>query len=223
VVRLVRFLPHRLRALAPEAVAFGVIGLANLGLYYLIFNALIFIGAVKSTVIATLVTTYLAYLANRHWTYKDRPRSALRREYTLFFAVNMGGLLIQSAGTGILKYGFGMGEAHDRLAFNIATTVCICTATLFRFWTYRTFVFAGTPATADELPVVAPAEGMPVHTPHAHKVPAHREPADDLVEAELVDAELELATDEEFGQLTAELSAEMKAGETPTEGAARIH
>jgi len=231
-VRLVRFLPHRLRALAPEAVAFGVIGLANLGLYYLIFNALIFIGAVKSTVIATLVTTYLAYLANRHWTYKDRPRSALRREYTLFFAVNMGGLLIQSAGTGILKYGFDMNETHDRLAFNIATTVCICTATLFRFWTYRTFVFAGTPAAADdfagapavdELPVVAPAEGVPVHTPHAHPVPAHREPADDLVEAELVDAELELATDAEFGQLTAELSAEMKAGETPTEGAARIH
>jgi putative flippase GtrA len=225
VVRLVRFLPRRLRALAPEAVAFGVIGLANLGLYYLIFNALIFIGAVKSTVIATLVTTYLAYLANRHWTYKDRPRSALRREYTLFFAVNMGGLLIQSAGTGILKYGFDMNETHDRLAFNVATTVCICTATLFRFWTYRTFVFAGTPAIAeaDELPVVAPAEGVPVHTPHAHPVPAHREPVDDLVEAELVDAELELATDEEFGHLTATLEAELKAGETPTEGAARIH
>lgn len=225
-MRLVRFLPHRLRALAPEAVAFGVIGLANLGLYYLIFNALIFIGAVKSTVIATLVTTYLAYLANRHWTYKNRPRSALRREYTLFFAVNMGGLLIQSAGTGILKYGFDMSETHDRLAFNIATTICICTATLFRFWTYRTFVFAGTPAAAteaDELPVVAPAEGVPVHTPHAHAVPAHREPVDDLVDAELVDAELELAADEEFEQLTAELSAELKADDTPTEGAARIH
>lgn len=224
-MRLVRFLPHRLRALAPEAVAFGVIGLANLGLYYVIFNALIFIGAVKSTVIATLVTTYLAYLANRHWTYKDRPRSALRREYTLFFAVNMGGLLIQSAGTGILKYGFDMSEAHDRLAFNIATTICICTATLFRFWTYRTFVFAGTPAAAteaDELPVIAPAEGVPVHTPHAHAAPAHREPVDDL-DAELVDAELELAADEEFEQLTAELSAELKADDTPTEGAARIH
>jgi putative flippase GtrA len=226
VVRLVRFLPHRLRALAPEAVAFGLIGLANLGLYYLIFNALIFIGAVKSTVIATLVTTYLAYLANRHWTYKDRPRSALRREYTLFFAVNMGGLLIQSAGTGVLKYGFGMSEAHDRLAFNVATTICICTATLFRFWTYRTFVFAGTPAAAagaDELPVLAPAEGVPVHTPHAHAAPAHREPVEDLVDAELVDAELELAADQEFEQLTAELSAELKADDTPTEGAARIH
>jgi putative flippase GtrA len=223
VVRLDRFLPHRLRALAPEAVAFGVIGLANLGLYYLIFNALIFIGAVKSTVIATLVTTYLAYLANRHWTYKDRPRSALRREYTLFFAVNMGGLLIQSAGTGILKYGFDMNETHDRLAFNIATTICICTATLFRFWTYRTFVFAGAPASAeaDELPVVAPAEGVPVHTPHA--AAAHREPVDDLVDPDLVDAEFELAGDEEFEQLTAELSAELKADDTPTEGAARIH
>ncbi len=69
--------------MAPEAVAFAAIGLGNLVLFFLIFNVLIFIGAVKATVIATLVTTYLAYLANRHWTYKDRPRRAVRREYTL--------------------------------------------------------------------------------------------------------------------------------------------
>jgi putative flippase GtrA len=214
VVRLVRFLPHRLQALAPEAIAFGVIGLANLGLYYLIFNALFFIGAVKSTVIATLVTTYLAYLANRHWTYKDRPRSAIRREYTLFFAVNLAGLLIQSAGTGVLKYGFNLSEAHDRLAFNVATTICICTATLFRFWTYRTFVFSAGPAaaTTDELPVVAPAEGVPL------PVPARREPV-----ADLVDTELEFASDPEFEQIAASLEAELTADGTPAEGAARIH
>ncbi|MGC9668056.1 GtrA family protein [Planosporangium sp. 12N6] len=188
MVRPVRFLPLRLRQMAPEAVAFAAIGVGNLVLYFLIFNALIIIGAVKATVIATLVTTYLAYLANRHWTYKDRPRGAVRREYTLFFAVNLVGLFIQSAGTGMLKYGFGMSERQDRLAFNITTTVCICAATLFRFWTYRTFVFKDTPAgtgvtgalatpvdgpAADgttpvvdlEPPVVAPAEGLPVPVP----------------------------------------------------------
>jgi putative flippase GtrA len=145
-VRLDRFLPQRVRALAPEAFAFAVIGLANTVLYYLVFNGLLVIGAVKATIVAAVVTTYLAYLANRHWTYKNRPRSALRREYTLFFGINLVGLCIQAVGTGVLKYGFQLSEAHDRLAFNIATTACVAVATAFRFWTYRTFVFMDAPA-----------------------------------------------------------------------------
>jgi putative flippase GtrA len=178
-VRLARFLPERVQHIAPEAIAFAAIGLGNLVLYFVIFNALIFIGAVKATIIATLVTTYLAYLANRHWTYRHRPRRAMRREYTIFFAVNMVGLLIQSAGTGLLKYGFGMEERPHRLAFNITTVVCIGIATLFRFWTYRTFVFKEDPDAADARtvanapaepvvtvpPIVAPAEGVPLPLP----------------------------------------------------------
>lgn len=192
--------------MAPEAIAFALIGVGNLVLYILIYNALIFIGAVKSTVIATLVTTYLAYLANRHWTYKDRPRRAQRREYTLFFAVNMVGLLIQAAGNAVVKYGLGMSERGHWLAFNLATGLCICIATVFRFWTYRTFVFKDAPADAEaaELPVVAAAEGLPIH------VPAHREPAEDA--GHPVDSELaELASEVEFEHLTAPLEAELTA------------
>jgi hypothetical protein len=110
----------------------------------------------------------------------------MRREYTMFFAVNMVGLLIQSAGTGLLKYGLGMSERPHRLAFNITTIVCICVATLFRFWTYRTFVFKDAPATpstsTESVAIVAPAEGAPV------PVPGYRDPiADDnqASEAEL--------------------------------------
>ncbi|HEU5110413.1 MAG TPA: GtrA family protein, partial [Micromonosporaceae bacterium] len=84
-MRLARLLPRRLRALAPEAMRFGAVGLANTVLYFVIFNVTMGIGAVKATVIATVITTTLSYLANRHWTYKHRPKTALRREYTLFF------------------------------------------------------------------------------------------------------------------------------------------
>jgi putative flippase GtrA len=192
--------------MAPEAVAFSAIGLGNLVLYFLIFNALIFIGAVKATIIATLVTTYLAYLANRHWTYKNRPRRAMRREYTMFFAVNMVGLCIQSAGTGVLKYGFGMSERQDRLAFNITTTVCICAATLFRFWTYRTFVFTDAPAAGrvsapEPVPALAPAEGVPL------PVPGHPEPT--------AGTGRELSPDAEFEQLAVSMGAALKGDEKP--------
>ena len=149
-MRLVRLLPHRLRALAPEALRFGAVGLANTVLYFVIFNVTMGIGAVKATVIATVVTTTLSYLANRHWTYRHRPKTALRREYTLFFAFNLAGMVIQSGVVGVGKYGLGLSESQDRLAFNAATCVGIGLATAFRFWAYRTMVFRP----ADE---VAPA------------------------------------------------------------------
>ena len=35
-----------------------------------------------------MVATITSYLMNRQWTYRDRPKSALRREIHLFFLFN---------------------------------------------------------------------------------------------------------------------------------------
>jgi putative flippase GtrA len=138
---------------------FGVVGVFNLVLYLAIFNATLFIGAVKATVIATVITTTLSYLANRHWTYKDRPRTTLHREYTLFFVFNLVGMVIQAAVVGLSKYGLGFDEHHNRLEFNVATNVGIALATLFRFWAYRTLVFKREPAVAVvDIPATPPAQ-----------------------------------------------------------------
>ncbi|GAA2527164.1 hypothetical protein GCM10010435_18030 [Winogradskya consettensis] len=136
-----RPLSERLRHLAPEALAFGVIGAANTLLYMAITWALLPIGAVKASIIATVVTTTLAYLANRFWTYRNHTRTALRREYTLFFGFNLAGMVIQSGAVGIGKYGFGLSEEKDAVLFMGVTLLGIAVATVFRFWAYRTFVF----------------------------------------------------------------------------------
>jgi putative flippase GtrA len=140
-VRLARPLIARLRRLAPEAIAFAVVGGTNSLLYLLIVNLVLTMGAVKANVLATLVTTTLSYFANRHWTYRGRPKSRKRREYSLFFGFNLAGLLIQSGTVGAFKYGLGLQEHQDRLMFNVATLLGIAIATVFRFWTYRTLVF----------------------------------------------------------------------------------
>jgi putative flippase GtrA len=146
-----RLLPERLRHLAPEALAFAVIGAANAVLYFVIFNAALFIGAVKATIIATVITTTISYFANRHWTYRHRPRTALHREYVLFFAFNLAGLIIQSGAVTIGKYGFGLSEDRHRLTFNVLTLFGVALATVFRFWAYRTFVFLTDPTAAISL------------------------------------------------------------------------
>ncbi|AEV88594.1 GtrA [Actinoplanes sp. SE50] len=143
-------LTDRLRRLAPEAVAFGVIGAGNTLLYMAICWVALPIGAVKANVIATLITTTLAYLANRFWTYRHHTRTALRREYLLFFGFNLVGMVIQSGLVAIGKYGFHLNEKDDKIHFMLVTMIGIGIATVFRFWAYRTFVFLKPPVDGHE-------------------------------------------------------------------------
>jgi putative flippase GtrA len=145
-----RLLMGRLRRVAPEAFAFGVIGAANSALYFAITYVALPIGAVKATVIATIVTTTLAYLANRYWTYRHHTRSALRREYTLFFGFNGVGMVIQSGSVAVAKYGFHLNESDHKLLIMGITLAAAVVATVFRFWAYRTFVFLKPPVDGHE-------------------------------------------------------------------------
>ncbi|MFC7527924.1 GtrA family protein [Actinoplanes sp. GCM10030250] len=143
-------LTDRLRRLAPEAIAFGIIGAGNTALYLAITWVLLPIGAVKASIVGTLITTTLAYLANRYWTYRHHTRTAMRREYTMFFGFNLVGMVIQSGTIAVGKYGFGLTEEHDALLFMSVTVLGIGIATIFRFWAYRTFVFLKPPVDGHE-------------------------------------------------------------------------
>src|SRR3712207_4007467 len=109
-----RQLSERLRHLAPEALAFATIGAANTLLYMAITWALLPVGAVKASVVATVVTTTLAYVANRYWTYRHHTRTALRREYTLFFGSNLPGMVTQSRSLAAATYGFDLRSEERR-------------------------------------------------------------------------------------------------------------
>ncbi|SDY00484.1 Putative flippase GtrA (transmembrane translocase of bactoprenol-linked glucose) [Micromonospora pattaloongensis] len=148
-MRLVHLLPERWQKLLHEALKFGAVGGINTVVNYAVFNALALTvfadGQLKATVIATLVATVSSYFMNRHWTYRDRPKSAVRREYTLFFLFNATGLLIELGVLAIAKYGFGV---ESLLALNIVKTIGLVFGTAFRFWAYRTFVFRLAPPAA---------------------------------------------------------------------------
>jgi putative flippase GtrA len=155
-------LMERVRHLAPEAIAFSVVGAANTALYFVITWIALPIGAVKATVIATVITTTLAYLANRYWTYRHHTRSALRREYTLFFGVNLVGMIIQSGSVAVAKYGVGLNETDHKLLIMGITLGAAAVSTVFRFWAYRTLVFLKPPVDGHEDAIAAldPTAGL---------------------------------------------------------------
>lgn len=126
---------------AAELSKFGVIGAVNTVLDFIIFNTLHFgfdIGPLTSQAIAMSIAATSSYFMNRHWTFAKRARSGMRREYTLFFLLNLVGLVILEACIATTHYGFGL---ESVAALNAAKVVGLVLGTIFRFWSYRRWVF----------------------------------------------------------------------------------
>jgi putative flippase GtrA len=134
-------LRERYDTVAREAAKFGTVGAINTVLDFAVLNALVFglgMAPLRSKVIAAVVATTSAYLMNRHWTFRHRSRQNVHREYVLFFALNAVGLGISLLILGLVRYGFGLEGA---LALNLANLVALGAGTVFRFWSYRRFVW----------------------------------------------------------------------------------
>lgn len=131
------------RALIHEVAKFGIVGAVNYVLDVAIFNALV-VGPldnkpVTAKGISTLVAATSSYFMNRHWTWRDRARTGLAREYVLF-------ILLSAVALGITLGCLGFGEyvlrEHSLLARNIwGNIVGVGTATIWRFWSFKRWVF----------------------------------------------------------------------------------
>jgi putative flippase GtrA len=200
---LLRRVPQRFHAISDEVAKFGTIGLINLGVNFAVFNALL-AGVqgseVKAKVVATVVAATCAYFLNRYWTYRHRPKTTLRREYSLFFLFNAVGLVIEAAIISLAKYGF---DATDIVVLNVCTFIGIALGTVFRFWAYRTHVFKKEPEaeSANASPqhlasdglAVAELRGSEFARAEPHGEPGIDEPAgpEDDLRDELVQLELD--------------------------------
>ncbi len=138
---------ERLRNLAHEVAKFGLIGGIGFVVDVTIFNLLRFAGdpgvlehkPLTAKCISVAVATIVTYLGNRHWTWRDRARTGARREVSLFFLFNAMGMLIAVS---CLAFSHYVLDLTSPLADNIsANVVGLVLGMVFRFWSYRTFVF----------------------------------------------------------------------------------
>lgn len=109
--------------------------------------------AVAATIVSTTVSSVVAWTGNRLWTFRHRRNRPVHHEAALFGLTNAVALVI-----GALCVAFSnkvLGLEGNVVAANIAKLVGIGLGTIFRFWAYRRFVFAGVDI-VDEVPVVPP-------------------------------------------------------------------
>jgi putative flippase GtrA len=133
-----------------EGIKFLAIGAAGYVTDVAVFNALrlgpLADKPLTAKVISTVVATLVTYSGNRVWTFRHRARSGFAREYVLFFVLNGVGMLITVGTLAVSHYVLGF---TSPLADNIAGNVVgVALGTLFRFWSYRRWVFRELPPRA---------------------------------------------------------------------------
>lgn len=107
-----------------------------------VFNALLLgadMAATWSKVLSSVVAIAVAFAGSRWFTWRDRRSDRIGREYALFLLFSALAAGIQYLCLVITHHGLGW---TSPLADNIsANVVGMALATVFRFWTFRTYVF----------------------------------------------------------------------------------
>ncbi len=131
----------KLRKLISEGAKFGIVGLIGIGVTNVAFAFLhdwLHLGVLTAVTIATAVATVVTYIGNRYWSFADREGWGTKRETVVFFLLNGVGLLIQYAVLGVSDHVLGL---STRLENYVALNAGIGLGTLFRFWSYRKWVW----------------------------------------------------------------------------------
>ncbi|WP_246136567.1 GtrA family protein [Leekyejoonella antrihumi] len=145
-----------------ELVKFGIIGVVSFVIDLGGFNWLVS-GSLEhkvttAKIISGGVATVFSWVGNRFWTFRHRHNRPVHHEAALFFAVN-GVALAMSAGW--VAFAHYLLNAQGALWLNINAFIGIALGTLFRFWTYRRFVFVNEDLTEPEVAAAAPTRDTP--------------------------------------------------------------
>jgi putative flippase GtrA len=147
------------RRLGAEVAKFGTVGavafVIDVGLFNILRAGVLSDSPLTAKTISVIVATTFAFVANRHWTYRDRARTGYGRETALFFATNAAALLISWACLAFTHYLLGL---DSQLADNISgNVIAVALGTMFRFWVYRTWVFPAEDPVASSAPNPSPS------------------------------------------------------------------
>lgn len=156
-------LPEKYREFAKFLVVGGLAWTVDTAIFTVLTNTILSEKVLTCKIISMLVSTVLSYILNREWSFVSRGGRKMSREALLFFVFNGFGLVINLAPLATSHYLLGINLQHGYSAFTVSAADWISAniigtlfGMLFRYWSYRRFVF---PEKASEpIPTARPAE-----------------------------------------------------------------
>ncbi|MCB0918071.1 MAG: GtrA family protein [Actinobacteria bacterium] len=141
-----RWLEDKVRSIYKEALKFGVVGILGLIVDVGVFNLVLYTPAsplydkpISAKILSVILATIVAYAGNRLWTFRDRATLTVGKGYLIFFLLNGVAMGIALACLGFTHYVLNLtGPLADNIAANV---VGLGLGTIFRFWSYRKWVF----------------------------------------------------------------------------------
>lgn len=141
--------PSTARARRPrEGLRFMAVGASSTALTVVVFNLLVHLGdhplladrPVTAYVVGMVVGTAYSFTANRTWVFATPAGTPWLRDLVAFAGVNLAATTIPVLCLAASRYGLDLRSvAADNVAANL---VGLLAATWFRYWAYRTLVFA---------------------------------------------------------------------------------
>jgi putative flippase GtrA len=146
----------RVRHLIPEMLKFGAVG--GIGAVFDLGGAAVLHGmygesALEAKGISTIVAGVVTYLLSRFWTFKDRDSQELKRQAAYFVGLNVIALIMAEAVVALVT---GVAGLHGQVMFNLASFFGTGLGTIFRYVTYRKWVFTADDDDAAALAAAAP-------------------------------------------------------------------
>jgi putative flippase GtrA len=149
----------RFQELIHEGAKFCVIGgvgaIVTLGGADILHNHL-GMGKYAGLTVSTFAAVVVTFVGNRYWTFRHRSGKGTAHESLMFFVLNGVGLLIGYGCIWLVQSAIGL---PGPLWYDFANFLGLVFGTLFRFWSYRKWVWhAQPPAAAAE---VSEIDGVP--------------------------------------------------------------
>ncbi len=153
---MVASLRRRFAELIPELMKFGIVGgigaVIDLGgAAYL--HVAMGVGPMVAKGLSITAATVLTYLGSRFWTFRHRVNQRVLRETVLFAVLNVVGLLIAEAVIAFTSYGLDLKGA---VAYNVASLAGTGLGTIFRYFSYKKWVFLAAEPELAPVPIPVP-------------------------------------------------------------------
>jgi putative flippase GtrA len=180
-VERVSWLVAVVRRLWRELLGFGVVGIVGYVSDAVFINLLYHhVPSVVASAIAISISTLVAYVGNRFWTFRRRERRETGAEVGLFVLVSAGGFLITVFCVWFTEHVIG---ANSRLAVNLAQLGAgQVLGTLFRFWACHRYVFPEATALIAAQPGAPAAESLAAGSVPGQSVGHEDSTSDSLVQ-----------------------------------------